>query len=87
MPKKPNITNEQIEAVAQKASDLTFEIMDLAEEARAGRCDVVAKPEEMARAFASLARAAADAAVVVLVRKAADELDADLQRLRKAAST
>lgn len=84
MPKKPNVTSEQIESVAKKADDITFDIMDIAEEMRSGRCDPVAKPEEMARSFASLARAAADAAVVVLVRKAADELDADLQKLRAA---
>lgn len=84
MPKKPNITNEQIEAVAQKASDLIFDIMEIAEEMRAGRCDKIAKPIDMAREFANLARVAADASGAILTRKVMsddrDELEATLRK-------
>jgi hypothetical protein len=72
------------EGVAQKAGDLIFEIMELADEMRAGRCDKIDKPIEMAREFANLARVAADASGAILTRKAMvddrDELEVMLRK-------
>jgi len=83
MPKKANVTNEQIADAVARASDIIHEIMEIAEEIRAGRCDAIEKPLDMAREFTNLARVSADAAGAILVRKAMsddrNELEATLR--------
>ena len=68
MPKKPDVTNVQIEAAAAKADDLAYDLRDLADEIRAGRCENFDKVNELSRKFATLARVAADVTSVILTR-------------------
>jgi hypothetical protein len=76
MPKKANVSVEHVQAAATRADDLTYDLRDLADEIRAGRCDEMDKAVDLARKFAVLARVAADVAAVILTRKAmADERD------------
>lgn len=83
MPKKANITDEQIGEAAVKADDLCYDLRDLAEEIRAGRADDFKEAVDLARRFATLARISADVAAVILTRKGmADqrtELEASLR--------
>lgn len=88
MPKKANITNEQVEASAVRADDMAYELRELADEIRAGRCDDLVKAVDLARKFTTLARLSADVAGAILTRKGmADdraELEAKLRTETKA---
>jgi hypothetical protein len=79
MPKKANITNEEVETAATRADDLVYDLMGMAEEIRAGRCDDLAKAVEFGRKFTSLARVAADVANAILVRKEMSDMRTDLE--------
>lgn len=83
MPKKQNLSHEHLSGLVQRADDLAMDLIDAANEIRAGRIDEILEPTEAARKFARLASEAADMAALVLMQAKRDELDRELKSLRQ----
>ena len=84
MPKKSNITDEQIKDACAKADDVFFDLQNIAEEVRAARVDEITDIMERVRGLVNLSRVAADAAGALLYRKAMHD---DRDQLRKELET
>ena len=84
MPKLPNVTNEDIKAALDKASDLLMELDELAGRIEKGYVDSLDKPLDAARVFNSLVRAAADLTAAVMTKSYLDEHARELEAMLRA---
>lgn len=88
MGKMKNVSQSDIEAALAKSDEFLGEMFDIINRMEKGYCDPLAKPNELARNFAQIARASADMVSKILLHASMQEDKADLERLlreRKAA--
>jgi hypothetical protein len=82
MPKMQNVTEAEIKATVEKASDeFLMELFDYTNRLEKGYCDDLAKPADLARSLSNVAAAAARLATHILAKAAMQEDKAELQKL------
>lgn len=74
MGKLPNVTAEDLRALAESAADLSGTIYGMNGRIEKGYCDAIEGPLALASSFLSLSRSAADLAATLLSKGALDEM-------------
>lgn len=74
MGKLPNVTNDELKALAERASDLAAEIYDVNGRIEKGYSEQHSEPLRLASAFLSLLRSAGDLAATLLSKGALEEM-------------
>jgi hypothetical protein len=82
MPKKPNLTNEQVAELARKADELDADIANALDDIRAGRIDVLVEPYDTAKTFSMLGIRTSDMTTWLMTRARMDERAKELEALR-----